>query len=439
MTHLRHRVGLALATVAMLLAPSIALGQSAQFEGGYAPPKLLKQGTFTTPLAGPGLVVVKVLVHPDGTFAVQGVIKSTNHGDEAAALEIAKTSKYKPAYKQGKPELAFYDFSLKFTGSSVSSTDSETGGDVAKYEGMMSAGNVAGAKSGLTDFVAAHPGDNAAQAALGTADALGGDPAGAVKAYDAAGTVPAKYTAVAAQAYAQYAVAQAHAKNGSEAVAAAKKAVQYSATVPSYNALGVSSLAAGDSAAGVAAFEKATQLASADPKSTATNKATLQANLASAYAEAGEIDKAKAAAAEVQRLDPSSKAGETALASYYIGKATDLENAGKMGDAATQYEAAAGVQPSQAVTYYTRASFSYLKMKPNADNAKAKADADKALALAPTDAQANFAAGVALANQGSAKDALVYLNKADASAKAANDTALASAVESAIKQLGGSK
>jgi hypothetical protein len=78
-------------------------------------------------------------------------------------------------------------------------------------------------------------------------------------------------------------------------------------------------------------------------------------------------------------------------------------------------------------------------MKPNADSAKAKADADKALALAPGDAQANFAAGVALANQGSTKDALVYLNKADTAAKAANDTQLATAIENAIKQLGGAK
>ena len=39
------------------------------------------------------------------------------------------------------------------------------------------------------------------------------------------------------------------------------------------------------------------------------------------------------------------------------------------------------------------------------------------------------AAGVALADQGNSKDALTYLNKADAAAKAANDTGLIAQVE----------
>src|SRR5581483_12184750 len=98
MTVAAHRSAakhLALAGLVALGLPAFATAQE-----GFAPPKLLKQGTFTTPIAGSGTVVVKVLVHPDGTFAVQNVIKSTNHGDDAAALEIARTSRYKPAYKQ---------------------------------------------------------------------------------------------------------------------------------------------------------------------------------------------------------------------------------------------------------------------------------------------------------------------------------------------------
>jgi len=83
---------------------------------------------------------------------------------------------------------------------------------------------------------------------------------------------------------------------------------------------------------------------------------------------------------------------------------------------------------------------SYLNLKPKPDNDKAKADADKALAVAPDNAVANYAAGIALANQaGKSKDALVYLNKADASAKSGNDTSLATAIENAIKQLNGTK
>ena len=69
-----------------------------------------------------------------------------------------------------------------------------------------------------------------------------------------------------------------------------------------------------------------------------------------------------------------------------------------------------------------------------------KADADKALAIDPGDAVANFAAGVALGNTpGKSEDALTFLNKADASAKKANNASLSAQIENVIKQLGGNK
>ncbi|MBV9104052.1 MAG: energy transducer TonB [Candidatus Eremiobacteraeota bacterium] len=423
-----------IAAVAAFAAPRAARAQV-----GYVAPKLLKQGTYTSPIAGPGTVIVKVLVNANGSFKVQDIIKSTNHGDDAPALEIARTSKYKPALRGGKPALAFYDFSLKFTGKSVSSEESGSGGDITRYNAMINAGNYAGAKSGLSDYLSAHPGDQQASLALGAADALLKDYAGAVKAFDAAGTIPQKYSALAGLSYAQYATEQSNAKNGTEALASARKAVQLSPNVATYNALGLSALAANDGASAIDAFQRDASLAANDPKATNKMKATIQANLASAYSETGAMDKAKAAAAEAQRLDPNSSAAQTVVANSYVQKAQDLEKDGKFADAAAQWEQAAGAYPSQAVTFYGRAASNYLNLKPNPDAAKAKAAADKALAIAPNDAAANFYAGIALADQGKSKDALTYLNKADAAAKAANNTTLADAIEKNIKQLSGSK
>ena len=53
-------------------------------------------------------MTIKVFVHANGkTDIPSSVTKSTNHGDDAAALEIARTSTYKPATKDGKPADAF--------------------------------------------------------------------------------------------------------------------------------------------------------------------------------------------------------------------------------------------------------------------------------------------------------------------------------------------
>jgi tetratricopeptide (TPR) repeat protein len=426
------------AAVAFAVPPSLA-----QAQGYYFPPKLLKQGKATTPYAGPGTVIVKVLVNPDASFKVQGIIKSTNHGDDQPALEIARTSKYKPATRGNKPVLAFYDFSLKFTGTSVSSgtepTTTTTSGSLGQYERMMVAGNYAGAKSGLTQYLAVHPGDQQASALLGVADTHLSDFAGAVKAFDSAGTLPSKDAAVAGHAYAQYAQEEANAKNPAAAMAAAKKAVQYEPSVVTYNVLGTAEQVNGDYSSAAATFEKARTMAAGDSKITAHSRAVIASNLAAAYASAGDLEKAKAAAAEALKLDPSVTTGQSAVALSFYKKGEDLEKAGKMADAAAQFEAGAQVSPADAVTLYSRAALAYLNVKPNPDNVRAKADADKALAIDPNNARANLYEGVALANQGNTKDALTYLNKADAAAKAANDSALIAQIESAIKQLSGAK
>src|SRR5579885_2450579 len=103
-----RRGGLRPATLAaaLIAAMAWALPGAVHAQGYYIPPKLLKQGTFTSPVSGAGTVIVKVLVNPDGSFKVQGVVKSTNKSDEAAALEIANSSKYKPATRNMQPVMA---------------------------------------------------------------------------------------------------------------------------------------------------------------------------------------------------------------------------------------------------------------------------------------------------------------------------------------------
>jgi tetratricopeptide (TPR) repeat protein len=88
---------------------------------------------------------------------------------------------------------------------------------------------------------------------------------------------------------------------------------------------------------------------------------------------------------------------------------------------------------------WSQAAILYLEVKPTPDNAKAKADADKALAIDPNSALGNYAAGIALARQGSRKEALVFLGKADAAAKTSGDTRVATLSEAAIATISGAK
>ena len=419
---------------AAYVAPAYAQGTY------YIPPKLAKQGKATSPNSGPGTVVVKVLVNADGTFKVQDVIKSTNHGNDKAALEIAASSKYKPATRGNKPILAFYDYTLKFTASSVTSVDEDEGsGALADIDKDIRGGNYTTAKSALEQYIAVHPGDAQAQGLRGVTDTYMKDYEGAVKAFDGAGTVPAKDAPSAALAYVLYAQQQANAKNGPAAVDAAKKGVQYAPTFASYNVLGYAQQVSGDYPSAIESFQKALSLAAADSTATPKSKSVIEANLATAYASSGDLDKAKAAAAQAVKLDPSSTAGNAAIAAYYFKKGQDAAKAGNLADAATNYESGAQASPADAVALYTEASLAYLNLKPNADPVKAQADAQKALAIEPDNARANFLAGIALADQGKSKDALTYLNKADAAAKAQNDTALATQIETNIKQLSGTK
>ncbi len=445
----RIALGAALTTAALALGAGAASAASGT-ENYYVPPKLRTQGASTTPVAGAGTVVVKVLVDKNGSAKVQGIVRSTNHADDAPALEIAKSSTYRPATRGKAAQTAFYDYTLKFAvKGGTASTTSDAGGEagagaggatLATFERQIRAGSYSSAQTGLVAFIAAHPADAKAQIDLGVASAYLNDATAAAAAFGKAGTIPDNYKPLAAKAYNDAAGEAYKKKDYAAAVVAAKRAVELVPGPFTYNTLGTAEDAASDHAAAVADLEKARTLAAADATLKPADRAHIDVNLVSAYLGAGKPDAAKTLVDEVAKLDPSQADARVFFANYYSKTASDLVTSGKVTEGAAMYEQAAVAAPSQAVQSYVAAAFAYLKIKPNAANDKAKADADKALAIEPANASANFAAGIALANQsGKTKDALVYLNKADASAKAGTDAALTAAIENVIKQLNGTK
>jgi hypothetical protein len=173
--------------------PHLAAKKPAQTaQGPHVPPKLLERGTNSTPAAGPGDVYVQIFVKKDGTFTVSRIIKSTDPRNNDAALEIAKSSKYAPATRGGKPVDEYYDFAFAFGGgTAVLGTPPPNGsGPLATALATIHSGNYDLAKTQLQTYIAAHPGDAQAQVLLGVADSFGGDPAGATAAFNKAGTVP---------------------------------------------------------------------------------------------------------------------------------------------------------------------------------------------------------------------------------------------------------
>jgi hypothetical protein len=437
----------ALCTVAAVAIPSFASAQAAPSSFNYfVPPKLIKKGTFKTPIGGTGTVVVKVLVNKDGTSKVQGVIHSTNPEDDKAALEIAATSTYKPAMRGSVKETAFYDFTLKFAGGSASADEGDTP-QLEQYRRMITAGNYSGAKADLTTYVAQHPEDATAHLYLGLAEANLSQAHDAVAQFDKAGNIPAELHPIVAKAYADAAVDAISAKDSAAGLALAKRAVELAPTYDKYSVLGYANLAVPDLPGAIGAFEKARDLAKSENAS-AKQQAMTETYLVSAYAQNGDFAKAKEAASAAKQLDPATNA-DSVLENYYLKHGNDLSQAGKTADAAAVFEQAAAALPKSAAAFYSQAAFAYLRAKPDPANAgkpdpnvaKADADADKALAADPNNALANFAKGVALANgdKSKSKDAMDYLKKADEQSKKGADPGLTTAIENVIKQMNGGK
>jgi len=424
-----------LLAAAASLAFALPLAASAQTSTYYTPPKIIKQGTSNSPVLGTGAVTLKVFVKANATVGPVEVEKSTNHGDDAAALEIAKSSTYRAGLRDGKPIDAFYTLALKFNGNAVTTDTGSAVNDVNQANALIRAAKYADAKTELQSYLTAHPTDKDAQALLGVADAYLNDAAGAATAFDAAGTVPDRFKIVAAKAYADAAVDQLKAKNNDRAIALADKALALQQNV---NTLFIRGTAYGNAQKypqAIADLEKAKSLASAGNADAATINA-LDASLATSYVFGGQADKGIALARDIKRRDPSNTRVDDTLAAYYNQQAAAAVNAGRLEEGVTALENAAKVVPARAVLLYVQAA-SVLSKPDKPDWKRVKAEADKALAIDPNDARANYVAAIALANQGDSKGAIPLLQKAKANA--GSDISLSADIDTALKKLGPAK
>lgn len=404
------------------LAPLAAFAQVGTDAGAYVPPRVTLADSNELN-AGAGTVIVKVLVKADGVAQVQGVVSSTNRDLNHTALDIARHSRYKAATKGGVPVVSLFEVTLNFKGNGLS-----------RYETIIGTGAYERAKGELQVYLVKHPNDQRAQLDLGLAESFIGDNAGAVAAFEKAGPIPNKFQSVAGKAYGTRAVALVKDQQYADALVYAKKAALLQPGYQSFDNLGSVELKAGDAASAAADLEKARASAITE-KASDRRRASIAVKLAAAYVARGDLGQAKAYAAEAQHFDPTETQGYMAVENAYADQAAAALKDNRNSDAASLYEQAAAISLTDKAMLYSNAAAAYLREKPKAANDKAKADADKALAVDAHSAQANYVAGVAAANQGKRREALAYLNTADAAAKASTDVVLTDSIEKAIQQL----
>jgi len=433
----RSRITIALATLTFALAP---LGTYAAPTTLVAPTLKIK-GTASAPIAGKGRVVVQVLVNPDGSHRATHVIRSTNPGDNQAAMQIAQSSTYRPAMRNGRPTIWFYDYTLIFTASSVSVADmgSTSNSPTAQIQRLVRVGDYAGAKTLASKYLLSNPGDSKVRSLLGVADFYANDYTGSAAAFSRAGTVDAKYKAVAAHAFSSAAVGLAP-TDPATAVGYGQKALELDGGANSLYALGVAQLAAKDSASAVTNLKKARELAFADKGTNVKSKVNLDTVLLQAYAAQGDTGGEQTIGAEIKQLDPTSTLPKRVIGDQYLNAAFADLTAKNNDDAIKNFDLAAQNGDSQVqVTAYAQASLALAnEQKPDYD--KVKAYADKALAVKPDDALANFAEGVALTGQWATnhkddvkKQAIAACTKAEQSATAEGNSALLFKIESFVK------
>lgn len=428
---------------ASLVAPLGAIAQNNGTENYYFPPKIATFGKTTVAVAGPGKVVVKVLVKADGSFSVINVIRSTNTADNAAALDVARHSTYHPAGRgvQKKPETAFYDFTVNFTGTGAASGDAGSGagtgasaGGLGAAEAQLHAGKYADAETAINAYLGSHPGDQKATLDLAIAQTLSNDYPSAAATFDKVTAVPDSDKAIASKAYGEASRAAFKAKTNDAAVAYGKKAVALNPSGFTYNDLGMAEDASGDHDAALADLQKARESAAS---LNSNERVAIDLNLVSVLYAAGKDDQAKPILAEINSLDPQSTGAQNVVANHDIKLAQDADAAEKYDVGQQYWVQAATAAPKQAGSLYGRAAIDEVNKKSGSQLDKAKSLADQGLAAEPNSALSNYAAGYVLAKQGKKTDALTYLNKADASAKSEGDTALVTSIESLIKQVNG--
>ena len=426
--------GFSALTIAVAAAPAFAQSQD------YSIAKVIKQGTTTHPIAGSGTVLVQVQVNADGTHKVVKILKSDNTGDNAAAMEIAQTSTYRPARRGSTPITTFYDFSLRFNGKSAQTPEenaiSSGGGDTAAIDALVRSGKYKDAIAKANAALLASPGNPAVLQLLGVAQYYDNDYVEAATTFNRVDDIKKPFQPIAAQAFATGAV-RVSSTDPSQSLDFAHKAMALSGDNTSKFALGVAELANKQYP------DALTTLKSVHDQ--VTDKAArlnIDTELLQGYLATNDSADAQATANEMKSLDPSGTGAQRAVAQHYLAAGNDAMKAADYAGALKDFDqaASAGSAP-EAVTANTFAAFAIMSgKKPDYD--KAKEYALKAVSASPDDVQANFAAGVAYANiyvtskkTDDKTQALTYLKKSDQLAKAAGNEGLALQIESQIKNV----
>jgi len=437
---------------AVAAAAAFALPANAQYSNEFSPAKLVHQGTTSKAIGGSGTVVVQVQVNANGSHRVVKVIHSTNSGDNAAAMDIAKNSTYRPAHRGKTAVTAYYDFTLKFKGTSVASHGGETvarGSTAAKIDALIHQGKYDAAKAQLEEALEKNPSDPLLNQELGTAEYFLADYPAAAAAFDKVPTVSKTFSQVAAQSYALAAVKTASTAP-QQAVAYGKKAAQLAPGPNAYYALGTAELQAGDTSSAIADLNKAFAAVQSDAKTDKKTKVAIASQLYAAYSKAGDTANAEKTLAAIKQIDPNNTSVATLEGNKFIQAANEASKAGNHSEALKDFEQAAAVgSPQIQVTAYAAAALEEnavlqsQKTPPTKDDyAKVKAYADKALAINANDALANYAEGVALTGEwvlgnksdaGLKAQALAALNKAKASAQSAGNISLSLNIDNFIK------
>jgi tetratricopeptide (TPR) repeat protein len=423
------------------------LPAAAQYSTEFAPAKLLKQGTTSTAIAGSGTVVVQVQVNADGSHKAIKVIHTTNAGDNAAAMEIAQNSSYRPAHRGSTAVAAFYDFTLKFNGKSVATNQGGGGGGstsispaAAQVASLIRAGQYSQAKAKAQAGLLNNPSDASLREMLGIAAFDSGDIMTAAQAFDKVNNIGSQFHPAAAASLAAAAVQVAD-SNPEQAMTYAQRAMSLDPSTNSKFALGVAQLANKQNTEALTTLKAVHAAAMNDPKFNKTAKENIDARLMGAYLANNDTQDAQTIANEIKQIDPSSTLAGRVLGNSYLKMGVDAAAAKNYPDALKNFDQAAAVGDADVqVTADVQAAFVIAKMdKP--DWKQMQSYADKAIALKPNDAPANYAEGIALTGQWAAskddaakKKALDALNKADSLAKQSGNEALALQIETFMKQ-----
>lgn len=376
----------------------------------YTPPKVMSRAPNVVEPKGRGTVVVQVLVNADGSFKVTRILNSTNPGDNAAAMDIAKRSTYAPARRDGKPVRDFYDLKISFGEGVVS-------GAAAKIDALLHQSRWSDAKAAATAALAQNASDPLVQAQLGVADAFMHDISGAVKAFDRSGTIPNQYANVAMQAYSLDAVSIAS-SDPKAALEQAGRAVSLGGDYNAYYALGVAQLANNDAAGAQVSLNKAKAMAhDAKPPADTKTMVNIDEQLLTLATARGDDAAVASLTADIDTLDPSMGSKLTAYSYDLQGAA--LQKRGDVTGAIGMYDRAAAADvPWAGAPEHTKAAILYASMAvPN--YLGAKTEADKAIAADASYPLAYYVAGVALAenaartgNDDQMQDANIYLRQA---------------------------